>query len=73
MDADLVRRRSPGIGAVNNKGKVACAKATATEGGETGIRTLDTIAGTTVFETVPFNHSGISPKTINKNDGNLIN
>ncbi len=31
MEADLVRRRSPGIGAVNNKGKVACAKATATE------------------------------------------
>lgn len=30
-------------------------------GGETGIRTLGTIAGTTVFETVPFNHSGISP------------
>jgi len=29
--------------------------------GETGIRTLDTLAGITVFETVPFNHSGISP------------
>jgi hypothetical protein len=30
-------------------------------GGETGIRTLGTLAGTTVFETAPFNHSGISP------------
>ena len=30
-------------------------------GGETGIRTLGTIACTTVFETVPFDHSGISP------------
>ena len=29
--------------------------------GETGIRTLGTVARTTVFETVPFNHSGISP------------
>lgn len=29
--------------------------------GERGIRTLGTVAHTTVFETVPFNHSGISP------------
>ena len=29
--------------------------------GETGIRTLGTLTGTTVFETAPFNHSGISP------------
>jgi hypothetical protein len=29
--------------------------------GERGIRTLGTVARTTVFETVPFNHSGISP------------
>ena len=29
--------------------------------GETGIRTLGTVARTTVFETVPFNRSGISP------------
>lgn len=29
--------------------------------GERGIRTLVTLAGKTVFETVPFNHSGISP------------
>ncbi len=31
-------------------------------GGETGIRTLGTLAGTTVFETAPFNHSGTSPR-----------
>jgi hypothetical protein len=33
-------------------------------GGETGIRTLGTITCTTVFETVPFNHSGISPGVV---------
>jgi hypothetical protein len=31
-------------------------------GGERGIRTLGTVAGTTVFKTVPFNHSGTSPQ-----------
>ena len=31
-------------------------------GGERGIRTLGGLAPTTVFETVPFNHSGTSPK-----------
>ncbi len=30
-------------------------------GGETGIRTLGTREGSTVFETAPFDHSGISP------------
>lgn len=30
-------------------------------GGQTGIRTLGTITGTTVFETAPFDHSGICP------------
>ncbi len=29
--------------------------------GETGIRTLGTREGTTVFETAPIDHSGISP------------
>ncbi len=32
-----------------------------TDGGEGGIRTLGTLASTTVFETVPFDHSGTSP------------
>ena len=30
-------------------------------GGERGIRTLGTLTRTTVFETAPFDHSGISP------------
>ena len=30
-------------------------------GGKTGIRTLGTRKGTTVFETVPIDHSGIFP------------
>ena len=30
-------------------------------GGGGGIRTLDTVARITVFETVPFDHSGTSP------------
>ncbi len=30
-------------------------------GGERGIRTPGTHKGSTVFETAPFNHSGISP------------
>ena len=29
--------------------------------GERGIRTLGTVTSTTVFETVPFDRSGISP------------
>ena len=29
--------------------------------GESGIRTHGTVTSTTVFETVPFDHSGISP------------
>ena len=32
-----------------------------TVGGKTGIRTLGTRKGTTVFETVPIDHSGIFP------------
>ena len=31
-------------------------------GGEIGIRTLGTLAGSTVFETAPFDHSGTSPR-----------
>ena len=31
-------------------------------GGETGIRTLGTREGSTVFETAPFDHYGISPQ-----------
>ena len=31
-------------------------------GGETGIRTLGTLTGSTVFETAPFDHSGTSPR-----------
>ena len=31
-------------------------------GGEGGIRTHGTLAGTTVFETAPFDHSGTSPR-----------
>ncbi len=38
--------------------------ASASEGGEGGIRTLDTVTRITVFETVPFNHSGTSPGAI---------
>ena len=30
-------------------------------GGERGIRTLGTLARSTVFETAPFDHSGTSP------------
>jgi hypothetical protein len=33
--------------------------------GEGGIRTLDTVTRITVFETVPFNHSGTSPMVYN--------
>jgi hypothetical protein len=35
-------------------------------GGERGIRTLDTLAGITVFETVLFNHSSTSPAAMGK-------
>ncbi len=34
---------------------------TTENGGEGGIRTLDTVAGMPVFKTGPFNHSGTSP------------
>lgn len=33
-------------------------------GGETGIRTLGTREGSTVFETAPFDHSGTSPRGV---------
>jgi hypothetical protein len=33
-------------------------------GGEGGIRTHGTIAGTTVFKTVPFDRSGTSPEVV---------
>ncbi len=33
-------------------------------GGETGIRTLGGIAATIDFESIPFGHSGISPRGI---------
>ena len=39
-------------------------KASAGEGGEGGIRTLGTVAHTTVFETVPFDRSGTSPSIL---------
>jgi hypothetical protein len=42
--------------------KASFAKATEAEGGESGIRTLGVIAGTTVFETAPFDRSGNSPE-----------
>ncbi len=32
------------------------------DGGETGIRTLGGIAATIDFESIPFGHSGISPR-----------
>ena len=34
----------------------------AASGGEGGIRTHGTLAGSTVFETAPFDHSGTSPR-----------
>ena len=40
----------------------------AKNGGERGIRTLGTLARTTVFETAPFNHSGTSPKVAGSSD-----
>jgi len=38
-------------------------------GGEIGIRTLGTLARTTVFETAPFDHSGISPRMTRPESG----
>ena len=38
--------------------------AVSSSGGERGIRTLGGVAPSTVFETVPFNHSGISPRKL---------
>ena len=34
--------------------------------GERGIRTLGTVTSTTVFETVPFDHSGTSPEELRR-------
>jgi hypothetical protein len=39
--------------------------------GEGGIRTLGTVARTTVFETVPFDRSGTSPKTFYRNSESI--
>ena len=38
-------------------------------GGDTGIRTLGRLAPTPVFETGPFDHSGISPQTSGHSGG----
>ena len=38
-----------------------------TDGGERGIRTLDTREGITIFETVAFDHSAISPLVMSSN------
>ena len=40
-------------------------------GGEGGIRTLGTLAGTTVFETAPIDRSGTSPRSAQVNDAAL--
>ena len=45
----------------DEKQKPTFAKASVGEGGKRGIRTLGTVARTTVFETVPFDRSGIFP------------
>jgi hypothetical protein len=39
-------------------------KALRSDGGEAGIRTLGEVAPTTIFETVPFNRSGTSPRAL---------
>lgn len=44
--------------------KPAVVKTLAGEGGKRGIRTLGTRKGTTVFETAPFDRSGISPESL---------
>ena len=40
--------------------------------GETGIRTLGTREGTTVFETAPIDHSGISPSVVKGCKGRFL-
>lgn len=42
-------------------------------GGETGIRTLGGIAATIDFESIPFGHSGISPRGLTFTGPDLIN
>lgn len=42
-------------------GNIALSRAIGGDGGETGIRTLGGVTPTTVFETAPFDRSGISP------------
>ena len=45
----------------NKKSEAHLRIASVGAGGKRGIRTLGTVARTTVFETVPFDHSGIFP------------
>jgi hypothetical protein len=42
-------------------------------GGETGIRTLGGIATTIDFESIPFGHSGISPRGFILTEPGLVN
>src|SRR5689334_23710328 len=64
--ADCVRQRSPEFEKCSSqKAKPTYAKASVGAGGKRGIRTLGTVARTTVFETVPFDRSGIFPLLLN--------
>jgi hypothetical protein len=54
------RRRETSLLRAQNVKKSRC-PLVGVSGGETGIRTLGTLAGSTVFETAPFDHSGTSP------------
>src|SRR5437016_5780582 len=47
---------------LSNKRTIKTRSVTIIAGGEGGIRTHGTLAGTTVFKTVAFNHSATSPK-----------
>ena len=58
-----VRRSPPDfLGGASRKAKPACAKASAGEGGDRGIRTLDTVSRIHTFQACLFNHSSRSPE-----------
>src|SRR5947208_2983323 len=65
----VVKESSSGGSDVTPDDQSICRRLSSLVNGGGGIRTHGTLAGTTVFKTVPFNHSGTPPERVGNCDG----